>query len=230
MKASGSSYRWATATLWAQRAFYLSSPPAATTALPVLEHPFITPAQACADFSRQSWDNASSPPAAFWGESDCAHVWSSWAGTLPASFHLPYPDREALMKNAAEMRRRRRPCLVESVISSDGVGSTTMRHLATWMLAEEIGCDWVKPGWGTPRVAGTEGGASVYCHSAATSSEMQGLGDIAGMNVSAGELDKMAHRCSLANWLEYFNLEGASVELPTNALFRVVEVCAFFVS
>lgn len=107
--------------------------------------------------------------------------------------------------------------MVESTLPADGVGSMTMRHLAAWMFAEEVGCDWVVPNLGTPLADGD--GASLYCHTAATTGEEQ-----RGFNASAEEVEAIVHRCSVTNWLEYFNFKATAVELPVVDSFRVVEV------
>lgn len=111
------------------------------------------------------------------------------------------------------------PCLVESTLPTDGVGSMTMRHLAAWMFAEEVGCDWVLPNWGTTRDSADGDGTSLYCHTAATTDEEQ-----RGFNASAEEVETILHRCSVTNWLEYFNFKATAVELPVADSFRVVEV------
>lgn len=116
--------------------------------------------EVCAEFFPASATSANSTFS--WQLSDCHEVWTQWADTVPTWLRGRYPDREMLRDTASEFRRRGNPCLVESELSADGVGSTTMRHLAGWMLAEELGCDWITPGWGTGPVDGN--GSSVYCH------------------------------------------------------------------
>lgn len=95
----------------------------------------------------------------------------------------------------------------------------TMRHLTTKVFAEEVGCDWLTPEWGTPAV-GDGSGASLYCHSAATYDEEQrGFA-----NTTQEDVKALSQRCSLTNWLEYFNFKMSSVEAPANSSFRIVEV------
>ena len=107
--------------------------------------------------------------------------------------------------------------MVESTLPADGVGSMTMRHLAAWMFAEEVGCDWVVPNWDTRPADGD--GASLYCHTVATTDEEQ-----RGFNATAEGVEAIVHRCSVTNWLEYFNFEATAVELPVADSLRVVEV------
>lgn len=97
----------------------------------------------------------------------------------------------------------------------------TMRHLTTKIFAEEVGCDWLIPEWGMPAV-GDGSGASLYCHSAATYEEQQRGFD----NTTREDLQAMVQRCSLTNWLEYFNFKMFSVEAPANSSFRIAEVKA----
>lgn len=94
-----------------------------------------------------------------------------------------------------------------------------MRHLTAKIFAEEVGCDWLTPEWGVPSL-GDRSGGFLYCHSAATYEELRrGFS-----NATREEVDTMVHRCSLTNWLEYFNFEMSSVEPPVNGSFHVVEV------
>lgn len=124
------------------------------------------------------------------------------------------------------------PCLVGSVMNADGVGSMTMRHLMTQMYAEEVGCDWLTPEWGAPMV-GDGSGASLYCHSAATYDEQRrwsnnNNNDTTTTNsnkaITQDEWTPVVRRCSLTNWLEFFNFKMSSVEPPVNCTYRVVEV------
>lgn len=124
---------------------------AATVALDEVCTDFISPSATTTNSSLLSWQL-----------SDCHEVWTQWAETVPSWLHGRYPDREMLRDTASEFRRLGNPCLVESELSADGVGSITMRHLAGWMLAEELGCDWVTPDWGAGRLDGNR--SSVYCH------------------------------------------------------------------
>lgn len=121
------------------------------------------------------------------------------------------------------MRLRGKPCLVESVVSADGVGSSTLRHVAAWVFAEEVGCDWLTPDWGIPKI--DQHGTMVYCHTVAIPQEVEDMKQkIATSNASAQELQAMVHRCSLTNWLDFFNLAEASVEPPEADSIKEIEV------
>lgn len=89
-----------------------------------------------------------------------------------------------------------------------------MRNLATKIFSAEVGCDWLTPSWGE-----TDGsGETVYCHSAATYEQRErGF-----KNATLDEVETMAHRCSVMNWMEYFRM--SSVEVPANSTLRTVEV------
>eukprot|EP00904_Undaria_pinnatifida_P013525 jgi/Undpi1/9302/HiC_scaffold_26.g11760.m1 len=218
MKLSGYTARGAATTFFLGSAIILVRK--TLTAQTVREQALV-PAQACADFSQEAGGGGSAQSALPlpWRVSDCVDVWSAWSGTVPISLHYDYPDQQLLRETAADMRRRGSPCLVESTLPTDGVGSMTMRHLAAWMFAEEVGCDWVLPNWGTTRDSADGDGASLYCHTAATTDEEQ-----RGFNASAEEVETILHRCSVTNWLEYFNFKATAVELPVADSFRVVEV------
>jgi len=95
----------------------------------------------------------------------------------------------------------------------------TMRHLTAKIFAEEVGCDWLTPEWEAPSLGGGSG-ASLYCHSAATYEEQQ----MGFSNTTREEVETMVHRCSLVNWLGYFNFQMSSVKPPVNGSFRIVEV------
>ncbi|CAM9920162.1 unnamed protein product, partial [Hapterophycus canaliculatus] len=96
----------------------------------------------------------------------------------------------------------------------------TMRHLATKIFAEEVGCDWLTPDQGASGVTEGGSGASLYCHSAATYEQLEkGF-----KNATRDEVETMVQRCSLTNWTEYFRM--SSVELPANCTLRTVEADA----
>lgn len=118
----------------------------------------VSPETACEDF-------AAGGEGLWWSFEDCRNVWSQWVNTVPSGLHRGYPDRKLLSGVADEMRQRGTPCLVKTEATSDGAGSSTIRHMATWMYSKEIGCDWVTPDWGTMSVIGTgQNGTTWYCH------------------------------------------------------------------
>ncbi|CAM9998318.1 unnamed protein product [Ascophyllum nodosum] len=89
-----------------------------------------------------------------------------------------------------------------------GVGSTTMKHLATWIFAEELGCDWVTPSW-TSFSATTKNETAAYCH---------WLTDKASRNRSSVQ----EHPCVSVNWLAYFNFGVPSTDLPEGIILTNV--------
>lgn len=146
--------------------------------------------KACSEFS-------STPLGTGWSAAECRNVWSSWAHSLGKkgldSNGQQY--REIFKETATELRQRSSPCLVASGHYTDGAGSTTIRHLVTWILAEELGCDWVRKEHPNTRI--NENGTSLYCHST-----------IPGVNhdINHGTLKAYPADtpCSLTNWVEYF--------------------------
>lgn len=164
--------------------------------------------QACAEFS-------SSPPGTGWSFADCMQVWSTWATTLREKEYQRYNHREIFNDTAAELRRRGSPCLVGSERYADGAGSSTIRYLATWMFAEELGCDWA-----LPQLAGNRtdnDGIRLYCHS--TVPEVNH--DVRIGNLAAYP----AHTpCSLTNWLQYFRYSDHAADLHDIAKAKIVRV------
>lgn len=166
--------------------------------------------EACKDFTSGSQLSSG------WTLADCAEVWDSWTRTLPRFLFVSRVERELMRETAAELRRRGSPCLIHSPIYGDGVGSATMRHLASWMFAEEVGCDWIKPLWRKSEVDAD--GTTLYC---------QGMVDIdGGEGAMLGDAapNLAAMHCALHNWVKYFHFESHTVDRPVNGSFMIVEV------
>lgn len=164
--------------------------------------------QACSGF-------ASTTIGRGWVHADCMNVWTLWTNTVGAKDFHHHRPRQVFNVTATELRQRGFPCVVTSVAYEDGAGSSTVRYLATWMFAEEMGCDWVKPELPASRI-GNEG-ASLYCHSTTP-----------GVNhmVVAGELTQYPPNtpCLLTNWLEYFRFNEHGVSMSTIGRAKTVEV------
>lgn len=167
-----------------------------------------SPTEACKEF-------LSGADGLAWKLSDCAYVWSKWVATIPPSLRTRYQERELLSAVAGRMRNRGTPCLVESDGARDGVGSSTIRHMATWMLASEIGCDWVTPEWIKPTgPTPMEPHTSVYCHSKTTVEERQQPRTVE---------ERIASRsCQVVSWLYYFHYDIPSVDYPQDAITNMV--------
>lgn len=154
-----------------------------------------------------------------WHMEDCLDVWSQWVHTVNPGLHRAYHDRNLLKGLSDEMRKRGTPCLVRANATADGAGSSTIRHMVTWMFAKEIGCDWVTPDWGNEAVEGHEEvGATWYCHDKRAEED--------------GSLDSMTtqqtlelERCFLVSWLHFFHFDIPSVPFPEGAIDKTVQVC-----
>lgn len=151
-----------------------------------------------------------------WQYSDCVSVWTSWLSVLPRYVYGPFRERQLLVEVAQELRQRGMPCLVQSGAYNDGVGSSAIRHVAAWMFAEEIGCDWVTPNWRKTSVDGQ--GTAMYCHSFYTTA------DLTQIRLGNAVRDPNKVRCMLHNWVAYFGFRSHSVTLPTNRTLKIVEV------
>lgn len=163
-----------------------------------------------------------------WTLEDCLAVWTQFVDTIPPGqqqHRLKFVD--LWKETAAELRRAGSPCLVNANPGDDGLGSSTLRHFASWVFAEEMGCDWVTPDWGKERVVlgagggeaggnGTASAAVMYCHRTATLDEMDALAP------SSNVQDK--HRCAVVNWLAYFRFDAPSVGLPEGGTSKVIQV------
>lgn len=104
--------------------------------------------EACVDFAETG-----GYPGSSWGLEDCLEVWEHFRRSVPNGLQRRFPDIDLWRDTGAELRRVGSPCLVASNPTSDGAGSSTIRHLATWIYSEQMGCDWVTPDWGKRRVA-----------------------------------------------------------------------------
>lgn len=151
-----------------------------------------------------------------WLHADCVDVWTSWTNALPAHVFGPFPERAMLIGTATELRSRGSPCLVQSGNYSDGVGSSTIRHLASWMFAEEIGCDWMTPRWNKKSI--DDHGTVLYCHETSTVAERDDI------RLGKAVYDPRTSRCALHNWVAYFGFDSHSVSRPTKGSYKVVEV------
>ncbi|CAM9444778.1 unnamed protein product, partial [Ascophyllum nodosum] len=157
----------------------------------------------CRDFAGGSFGGKS------WTLDDCVNVWEAFRKTIPTKLHIRPRDVDTWRTTADELRRAGSQCLLTSTSSSDGVGSSTIRHISTWILAEEMGCDWVTPEWGSDALKLNDKngfkGEVVYCHS------------------RANPLDRLKftleeriqeRQCTVVDWLGYFNFGVSSSDLP----------------
>ncbi|CAM9840597.1 unnamed protein product [Ectocarpus sp. 6 AP-2014] len=173
----------------------------------------VEPADACADFAPGQYTGSG------WTPEDCLHVWDDFNDTVWEQFHPRMPDADLWIDTAEELRRAGSPCLVGSIPNGDGAGSTTIRHLATWIFSREMGCDWVTPDWGKKFVGGRSGTAVVYCHRAGTAAEMD-------PSKTKEELKAM-RRCVIIDWLSYFQFDIPSVPSPVHEKLMVAKKRSF---
>lgn len=139
-----------------------------------------------------------------WALADCLDVWTSWTTTASDGQFRFFGYREIFKETARELRRRGFPCLVESYPYSDGLGSSSIRHLVTWMFAEEMGCDWMKPQ--LPKNTILEDGTDLYCHSTIHSiNYLKRVGKITEYPSDT--------RCLMTNWLVYFRYREHGVNV-----------------
>lgn len=164
------------------------------------------PEEACADFA------PGSHPGASWTLDACLDVWSIFAKSAPPGLQGRSSDVDIWKEAADELRRVGSPCLVASTPSSDGAGSSTIRHMATWILADEMGCDWVTPDWGKRHVKGGNG-TVIYCHRATT-------GDEKAQHLTGVQ----TQRCSIVDWLAYFQFGIPSVDLAEDRKVKILKV------
>ncbi|CAM9300435.1 unnamed protein product [Ectocarpus sp. 8 AP-2014] len=169
----------------------------------------VEPADACADFAPGQYTGSG------WTFEDCLHVWNDFNDTVWEVFHPRMPDADLWIDTAKALRRAGSPCLVGSVGLRDGAGSTTIRHLATWIFSREMGCDWVTPDWGQKFVGGGDGSAVMYCHRTGTLAEMDLLETKAEKNAM--------RRCVIIDWLSYFQFDVPSVPSPVQEKLMIVE-------
>lgn len=189
--------------------FIRPTPPAAT-AVPI----GLEPSVACVDFASGGY------PGSSWTLPDCLTVWEEFIRSAPDGLRRRLSHVDVWRETAEELRRAGKPCLVASDPTSDGAGSSTIRHFATWIYAEQMGCDWVTPDWGKKRVdqgnSSSAGSPVIYCHRTATTTEL----DL----TKPPEQIKAMQRCTVIDWLSYFQFGVPSVPWPHDQTLWVIQV------
>lgn len=166
----------------------------------------VGPADVCSDFAAGRFSGLP------WTYDDCIDVWTHFEGTIGYKPH--HPEVDIWRDTALELRREDTPCLLGSVTGGDGLGSTTIRHVATWILAEEMGCDWLTPDWGKKKARGGDGEAVRYCHAIVPRDERESpthAGGVTGLS-----------RCTVVDWLSYFQFDKPSVSSPSSGAIRII--------
>lgn len=170
------------------------------------------PSEACVDFATGPYYSSGST----WTHDDCVEVWERFRRSVPSGLQQRFPDVDLWGDAGVELRQAGSPCLAASKPTSDGAGSSTIRHLATWIYAEQMGCDWVTPDWGKRRVGQGNGTAVMYCHRTATNLELD-------LSKPLKELQAV-RRCSVIDWLSYFQFNIPSIQLPEGTTLKYIEV------
>ena len=183
----------------------------------VLKALSLTPFEACSDF-----EPTPGGPDVTWGLMDCIEVWKKWGATIDQSLHNGYQDREILKDLSAIMRRQGSPCTVREEKTLDGTGSSVMRHMAAWLYAKEVGCDWTTPDFNQGDVTklldpeNLQSEEVLYCHRTEF---------VFKFNVSTPLKEGTeARRCSSVSWLHFFHLTEHSVPPPSDGVVKVVSV------
>lgn len=169
---------------------------------------------ACAEFDNNI------PLESGWLYSDCVAVWNGWAATLEEQQLMPWTYRMTFVELSAELRHRGNPCLVESVNYPDGAGSSAIRNLATWMFAEEMGCDWVLPGSYSANRTVNSDGSSLYCHKMMTRGRMHPFQD-------RDSKYNRYWRCEVTNWLKFFHYNAHAARSTFGGSIQRVKVRSF---
>lgn len=167
----------------------------------------IGPEEACVDFV------ASNQSGSAWTLADCIEVWTQFTSTIPVGLWQRLGYTDIWRETGAELRRAGSPCLAGSSGPSDGVGSTTLRLLSSWIFADEMGCDWVTPDWGRPH-AGHGNDTVLYCHKTVHFDDLPSR--------TPSKIMETMH-CSIVDWLAYFRFDVPSVNLPEAAKIKHIQ-------
>lgn len=177
----------------------LPTTPAAQSAANSHPHLHISTTEVCDDFTASSGEGIGETDEEGeemrhrgnlpWTLEECTDVWTQWVDSIPAGLHIGHPYRAMLQKlTRLESSRagQKKKCFVKASTPIDGVGSSTIAHMATWMFAREVGCDWVTPEWpdwspaGVQSLAGRNSGnetapsSLLYCHGKVRSALING--------------------------------------------------------
>lgn len=174
----------------------------------------LNPADACSDYV------AGPHAGSVWTLEDCIEVWSQFQTSVPEVFRSRVPDVDTWDGTGLQLREAGSPCMVKATFDPDGAGSTTMRNFATWIFAEELGCDWATPIW-TGKGTSQGNGTTLYCHWTATLEEA----NLARQDLAKnGAALRATNRCSIIDWLSYFQFNVPSVPGPGQGTIKVIEV------
>ncbi|CAM9646251.1 unnamed protein product [Scytosiphon promiscuus] len=159
----------------------------ATTGVGALpEHGSYNEFSACQEFGAEGTVGSG------WQLEDCINVWRSWAQSLVKTTAIMKENRQFFFEVGEKLRRQGTPCFVKAPNDVDGAGSRTMRYFATWVYAEEMGCDSLLPTGYRP---GSTTDSILYCHRSKLIKEED-------------------QRCAAVDWLGYFNMSNHMKPFP----------------
>lgn len=167
----------------------------------------VEPEEACADFAAGKRSESA------WTMADCTEVWTQFNSTIEPGLQRRLRFADVWRETSAELRKAGTPCLSGTIGPNDGVGSTVIRMLSSWVFADEMGCDWVTPYWGRRHVKGGNG-TVVYCHSTVDGTEI--------LSPTASNQIQTRH-CSVVDWIDYFQLGVPSTALPEVVNFKKIQ-------
>lgn len=141
-----------------------------------------------------------------WRKGDCLDVWCEWESRIGMLYMKTLTKVLKIAREVCQELKRVGPeCYVQMIPAHDGVGSSTVRGIATWILADEIGGHWVAPDWRGRDV--DQNGTHRYCHFRSTEEEREGL--------TRAQIEALGlETCFLVNWQQYFNFDLNSVSAP----------------
>lgn len=173
-------------------------------------------AQACEEFPVRKRNGSG------WLYSECAAMWTAWTRTLEDADFVNCRIREVFNETASRLRQEGNPCVVDSTQYKDGAGSASVRYLATWMVAEELGCDWVAPKLSSQSI--DENGTLMYCHKTVTVNQLHqtAVSDFHG-ELDPANFPERVLRCEVANWLEYFRFRDHGVRWKNTGKTKSIE-------
>lgn len=175
----------------------------------------LTAAEACAGF-----DHHSDGPVSPWELIECMEVWNNWTNTIKEGFHIGYPDGVVLQELSKALRERGSPCILHETETLDGMGSAMIRHMAAWLYAKEVGCDWIAPDFHQGNVTALyyadEDSVPLYCHRTENFVGFDPQKPLYG--------GKEPRRCATVSWINYFHMTKFSIVHPKGQRIHTVKV------
>lgn len=168
----------------------------------------VGPAEVCDDFA------AGRHPSLGWTFDDCVDVWTRFEISLEPAPVREYLEADLWRDTAVSLRQQGSPCMLSSTPGNDGVGSTAIRFVATWILAEEMGCDWFTTNWASNQVQAADG-STRYCHPIVPLEERKSATNSSGV--------PGLRRCTVVNWLSYFQFDKHAWSPPSGRSITLIK-------